>query len=359
MSAALYQPVYLIITTIFTLILSIKYGSKSVSSQGGNHKSHGGFIIAIILSFFIGFRPLSGRYFVDMANYSSDYYILRYGKLFDFSWNKENYLFDNLFDWLAANYFEITIFFLIIAIIYFIGYYIAIAKLFPNDSLYSFIIFLGAFSTFSYATNGIKAGAAAALFLCAIAYNDKKWIAILCLFATLGIHHSMIVPIVAYIAALFCKKPKYYFCFWVFCLLMSAAHVTYFQELFSGISNDESAVNYLTNDDTDWGGKTGFRLDFILYSALPIVVGWYAIFRQKVKSIQYNFMLNIYLFTNAIWMLCMYVPFNNRIAYLSWCIYPIILVYPFFNCHQMQHQKSMMNGIVWIQLLFTLFMYFV
>lgn len=359
MSAALYHPIYLIAVTILTIILSITNDNKSVSGQTRNNISYGGLIIAIILTLFIGFRPLSGRYFLDMVNYKSDYYILRYGKSFDFSWDKENYLFDNLFDWLAANYFEITIFFLIIASIYFIGYYIAIARLFPKDSLYEFIIFLGAFSTFSYATNGIKAGAAAALFLCSIAFRDKKLTAACLLFITLGFHHSMVVPIVAYIAALFCKNPKYYFCFWLFCLLMSAAHITYFQELFAGISNDESAVRYLTNNDTDWGGKTGFRWDFILYSALPIVVGWYAIFRQKVKSIQYNFMLNIYLFTNAIWMLCMYVPFNNRIAYLSWCIYPIVLVFPFFNCHQMQHKKTMLNGVVWVQLLFTLIMYFI
>lgn len=359
MSAALYQLVYLIAVTLFTLILSLTNGNNMVSGQRGNNGSHGGLVIAIILTLFIGFRPLSGRYFVDMVNYQSDYYILRYGKSFDFSWEKENYLFDNLFDWLAANYYGITIFFLIIAAIYFLGYYLAIARLFPTNSLYAFIIFLGAFSTFSYAANGIKAGAAAALFLCAIAYRDRKWIAILLLFVTLGFHHSMVVPIVAYIAALICKNPKYYFCFWGFCLLVSAAHVTFFQELFAGLTTDESAIDYLTDNNTDWGGKTGFRWDFILYSALPLVVGYYAIFKYKVNSVRYDFLLNIYLFTNAIWMLCMYVPFNNRIAFFSWSIYSIVLVYPFFNCNPMTGQRNLLNGVVWIQLLFTLIMYFI
>lgn len=218
---------------------------------------------------------------------------------------------------------------------------------------------MGAFSTFSYATNGIKAGAAAALFLCAIAYRDRIWIAALLLFASLGFHHSMIVPIAAFIGALVCKKPKYYYAFWVFCFLIALGNITYFQELFAGLSKDQSAVNYLTNTSTDWGGKTGFRWDFVIYSSFPLLVGWYTVFKRKVKSERYNFILNIYLFTNAIWLLCMYVPFNNRIAYLSWCLYPIVLVYPFFNCGQMTHEKQIMNCVVWIQLLFTLGMYFI
>lgn len=359
MSAALYQIVYLIVVTIFTIALSVAHGRKSLISQTRSSNDYRGYILALIFSLFIGLRPLSGRYFVDMANYRANYYALRLGKNFEFSLDKENYLFDNIFDWLAANYIEITVFFLIIAIVYFLGYYIAIARLFPGDSLYAFIIFLGAFSTFSYATNGIKAGAASALFLCAIAYRDKKIIAAILLFATLGFHHSMVVPIVAYLFALICKNSKYYFLFWGGCLLISAAHITFFQELFAGLTTDESAVEYLTENNTDWGGKTGFRLDFVLYSALPLAVGWYAIFKQNVRSLQYQFILNIYLFTNAIWMLCMYVPFNNRIAYLSWCMYPIVFSYPFFNCVPMIKQRKLLNEVVWIQLMFTLVMYFI
>lgn len=358
MSAALYSTVFLIVVTIFTFFLSAKFASESEPERSYTPRRSKavGYFIAIALSLIIGLRPLSRRYFVDMANYNTAYYALSYGKKFKFSFDKENYLFDNLFDWLAANYVEITVFFLIIAAIYFIGYYIAISKLLPGDSLYAFIIFLGAFSTFSYATNGIKAGAAAAIFLCAIAYRDKKWIAALLLFASLGLHHSMIIPLVAYLLALFVKSPKFYFSFWVLCLVIAALHITFFQELFATITTDESAINYLTADASNWGGKTGFRWDFILYSILPIAVGWYAIYQRGFNSPKYNFMLNIYMFSNAIWMLCMYVQFTNRIAYLSWSIYPVVLVYPFFQSRRLRSQKLVLNTLVWVQLLFTLFM---
>lgn len=359
MQASSYQLVYLFVVTVLTIVYSSRYKATAISSWNANTESpHTTWIIAAILTLFIGFRPVNGYYFVDMANYYVFYYAFSYGKDFDFSWDKENFLFDNLFDLLGANYFDITFFFIIIAAIYFLGTAKALCRLFPNNSVYAFLAFLGAFSTFSYATNGIKAGAAATIFLCAIAYRDKKWIAALLLFASLGFHHSMTLPIVAYIAALFYKNTKAYLVFWIICMLMAAAHITFFQNLFADISNDESAVRYLTDTDVNWGGKTGFRWDFILYSALPIGVGYYSIFKQKVKSAQYTFTLNVYLLTNAVWMLCMYIPFNNRIAYLSWCLYPVVLVYPFLNCKAMSKQTSMLNSVVWIQLLFTLIMYF-
>lgn len=362
MAAELYKIVYLVVVIILTIAMSVSYSGKDNKAllDGTHQKTNTpGYVIAVILTMFIGLRPLSGRYFVDMVNYNELYYALSFGRQFHFSWDKQNYLFDNIFDWLGANHYDITIFFLVIAAIYFIMTYKAISRLFPGNALYAYIIFLGAFSTFSYATNGIKAGAAAALFLCAIAYRDRKWIAALFLFATLGFHHSMVVPIAAFIAALFCKNSKFYLVFWVLCMMMAAAHVTYFQALFADLSNDQSAVSYLTNINQNWGGKTGFRWDFILYSALPIAVGYYAIIKRNVKSVMYSFILNVYLFTNAIWMLCMYIPFNNRIAYLSWCIYPVVLVYPFFHCCIQPRQVVMLNSAVWVQLLFTIVMSFV
>lgn len=360
MSAALYQTVYLIVVTVLTAFLSVRYIKRvdDFAVRVSTKTNMIGYVIAIAVSLFIGFRPLSGRYFVDMSNYNLFYYVLSYGHEFEFSWDKQNYLFDNLFDWLGANYYDITVFFVIISLIYFIVSYKAISRLIPTNPIYAFVVFLGAFSTFSYATNGIKAGAAAALFLCAIAYRDRKWIAAFLLFASIGFHHSMIMPVIAYIAAFFYKNTKVYLGFWIICLIIAAAHITFFQELFAGVSNDETAQHYLTNTNEEWGGKTGFRWDFVLYSLLPICVGYYTVFMMKVKSLQYNFILNTYLLTNAIWLLCMYVPFNNRIAYLSWCLYPILLVYPFFSCRTLRYKVGILTSVVWIQLAFSLAMYF-
>jgi hypothetical protein len=283
---------------------------------------------------FIGFRPLHSA-FVDMNNYYGTYYAKCWGQSFTWDWERENYIFDNIFAYLGANMYD------------------ACKKMFPKDHLFAFIIYLGAFSTFSYATNGIKAGAAASLFLCALAYRDQKIKAILFLLLSLGFHHSMVMPIAAFIAALFYKNTKVYLWIWIICVIIAALHITYFQSLFGSMS-DERGSGYLSL--TDSGYRTGFRLDFIFYSSFPIISGCYAIFRKKYQSDKYKFLLNTYLLTNSIWMLCMYASFTNRIAYLSWLMLPFVLIYPFFDKEFVKNQYLKLNFIAFGHLLFTILM---
>ena len=136
---------------------------------------------------------------------------------------------------------------------------------------------------------------------------------------------------------------------------MALAHITFFQEIFAGLS-DEGGANYLNNTAENWGGKTGFRFDFVLYSSLPVYIGYITLFKYKLESKTYSFLLNVYLMANAIWMLCMYAAFTNRIAYLSWLMYPIVTIYPFLCPTFMPEQKKRLKQVVWFQLLFTLFM---
>lgn len=358
-AASAYSTIYIIIVTILTIVLTQRYAQMPDSRLlcQGTRSSIGGWCIALILALFIGFRPMSW-YFVDMVNYNDYYYTLFYGKPYEFNWELTNYLFDNIFQGMASAMWDITVFFVIIALIYFLCSYKAMTKFFPKDSLLGFVVFLGAFSTFSYSTNGVKAGAAAALFLCALAYRHKPLWCALFLFLTLGFHHSMVVPIAAFIACLFVKNPRIYFGFWLVCLVLSAIHFSWFQELFASMA-DEGGAGYLKSAESDWGGKSGFRIDFVLYSSVPIAIGYYAIFKKKLNSPDYNFLLNVYMLSNAVWMLCMYASFTNRIAYLSWLMYPVVLIYPFLRHRFMSRQYKMVNYVVWFQLLFTICMNFI
>ena len=64
----------------------------------------------------------------------------------------------------------------------------------------------------------------------------------------------------------------------------------------------------------------------------------------------------MYLMTNAIWMLCMYAEFTNRIAYLSWFQYPVVLIYPFLKEQWGVNQYPLVKKIAYGHLVFTLFM---
>ena len=304
----------------------------------------------------IGLRPVSGKYFVDMANFASYYNAMLDGATFYFDPNTDNIIFDNLFAWWGSERLGYTSFFLFIAVIYFGAAYLGIRKLFPNNTLAAYLVFLAAFSTFSYATNGIKAGAAASLFILALGYRENLKVCIPLALLSWGFHHSMIMVVAAFVVTLFVKNPKVYFAGWVFCFLMAAAHVSVFAEFFSRFTTEHGA-SYLLTEGGDEGTKGGFRIDFILYSAMPVVVGWYAVFKKKMQlSNLYKNLLNLYLCLNGIWMLCMYTAFTNRIAYLSWFLYPIVLVYPFLQEDWGKGRYRTFSMVMLGHLGFTLFM---
>lgn len=355
--ASLYSAIYLTFITILTLLVCFIYQKHNGLKEYKHNQTNVVCVfLAIVLVLFIGFRPVSGYYFVDMANYASYYTFLLEGSPFSFDTSVDNILFDNIFAWWGSKYLGYTSFFVFIATVYFGASYLGIRKLFPNHQLAAYLVFLAAFSTFSYATNGIKAGAATSLFILAMGYRENFKICIPLVLLSWGFHHSMVMVVAAFILTLFVKNPKVYFSMWVFCFLIAAAHITTFAQLFSGFTTEHGA-EYLLGDGSDDGTRGGFRIDFILYSLVPVVVGWYAIYKKKLKiSSLYKSLFNLYLCLNAIWMLCMYAEFTNRIAYLSWFLYPIVLVYPFLQEQWGKNRYKTFSLVMLGHLGFTLFM---
>ena len=360
MSASLYQYVYLIIVILLTYSAMSRY-SLIVSSglyNYDNSRRSSLFALTLLLIIVIGLRPVSWV-FVDMWNYHKDYQI-KLGHSFSIDFDAENFLFDNILPWFASNRIPEELYFLFIAAIYFGCMAWACVKIFPRDAYLAFVVYLGAFSTFSFGTNGIKAGAAASIFLLSLAYRNNKPLAIFFLCASLGFHHSMLAPIVAYVMAYFYKKPKAYLWAWIVCFLMAAAHVTIFMSLFSGYT-DEHGASYLAANAVE-KNVSGFRPDFILYSAIPIFVGYNLIKKRYVISETFNFLWCIYTMTNCVFLLCTYGSYINRIAYLSWLMYPIVLLYPFVNTKWTNHPTVLnkyLKYAVYGHLGFTAFMTFI
>lgn len=361
--AKYYYSLYLLLVTILTLFAANNYANKRIIdnitylSRGIDGKA---LLLSLFFAVFIGLRPISAYYFCDMSNYEFVYNYSK-GQSFRYDPSAENVIWDNLFNWWASIDLGVSEFFFFIALIYFVCTLVACAKFFGRDQYIAFLVFLGSFSTFSYATNGIKAGAAAAIFLLGLSYFHKKIVSIFLVIISLGVHHSMIVPVAAYVIAIIYKKPKVYFFVWITCLLIAALHITFFQSLFASMAadnGDQSAVGYLQSSSyTEWGGKSGFRIDFIIYSAMPILIGYIALFKKKIQlSKYYIFLLNIYMITNSVWLLCMYARFNNRIAYLSWLLFPVLLIYPFIKEEWGYGKYSTLSKVVLANLGFTLFM---
>lgn len=351
----LYKYIYLIFVWILTLSTVNQYYRTNCYLAPKN-RSFGiqTFGVMIFLIFFIGLRPNSYM-FVDHMNFYFEYQRL-YGLPANYSLEAENFLFDNILPFFSSNKIPVEFYFLLIAAIYFGGIAWASKKLFPNDTFLAFLMYLGAFSTFSYGTNGIKAGAAASIFLVALAYKDNLKVCIPLLWVSLGFHHSMLAPVVAFAIAFFFRNPKYCFYAWLLCLLLAAAHITSFMEYFSGFTDDHGAKYLNTNVKNTVLYVSGFRPDFILYSAVPIFLGYYYIQKEKIISDTYNFLWCVYTLTNCVFLLCTYGTFINRIAYLSWLMLPFVLLYPVLYCEEDAFQHRNLCYVVYGHLGFTLFM---
>lgn len=282
--------------------------------------------LAICAAIFIGFRP-NHRVFADTVGYVASYEALQ-GADFSYNQDSENLVFDHLFLWMSSNQFSYSAFFLVIALVYFVGYYLACQKLFPEKSYVAFLAFLGAFSTFSYATNGIKHGAAAALLACAVAFRERKVLTVILLLLCIGFHHAMTFCVIAFVICYFYKNTKVYLYIWLIALVLALAHITYLQHFFAGVISDKKSAGYMI---AQGGWLTGMRYDFVLYSVVPIAIGWYRIYKQRIVDEGYVFVLNLYTLLNSLWLICMYASFTNRIAALSWGLYPIVLMYPFIQ----------------------------
>jgi len=355
-----YQTIYLVIVTLLTFVVCSQYATSNII-RNGHFNGRRQLIelgVVVLLSIFIGLRPVSPA-FVDMMNYS-DYYDAYSGMAFSFDWRTDNIIFDNLFYFFSSAGLGKDLFFLLIAIIYFVCMYFACKRLFHGEAFLVFIVCLAAFSTFSYGTNGIKAGAAASIFMLAISYHDKIIPSLLLALVSYGFHHSMQVAVVAWVIVLLYHDSRIFLFFWILCVILSALHFTLFQEIFASLT-DDTGSGYLSNTNPydNTFSLTGFRPDFILYSSVPVLLGAYMILKQKIVSKEYNLLLSFYLLTNSVWMLCMYSEFTNRIAYLSWFIYPVVLIYPFVTFLKGKRSSIPMKLVVYGHLFFTIFMTFI
>lgn len=361
-----YYDVYLVIITLLTFFyLTSFFQSYSENKYyfKKDEKISGAFSLTILMILFIGFRPIS-PVFVDMPGYA---FAMTDGRFEgeEISWNN-NFIFVPMMAFLSSHGASEQTPIVILAIINFGAALIACRKFFPKDTYLAMLVYCGAFSTFSGATNGLKAGCAGSLFLAALAYKENKKTFITFLLLSLGFHHSMQLPIGATLICLYYKKTDTYMKFWIICFLFSLFHITFFQDLFGERLSDvdQHGANYLTTyataAESEYKGKTGFRYDFVIYSVIPILIYYH--FKKKKKNLSdtYTNLINIYILANAIWLLCMYASYTNRIAALSWALYPILVIFPYIkNKIRNSQQEINLCMVALIHLSFTLFMHFI
>lgn len=330
--AYLYSTVFLYLILILTLITCVREYNKSYEViERGSSGFFGALILAVILSVFLGGRPLNQLWaFGDSALYAHQFNLVA-NNLASASDSSE-WAWGWLMKFFAENL-SLSDFFLFVEIGY-IGSTLWACKRLTSNCWISFLFMLASFSFYSYGVNGIRNGLACALVLVVMSYAKgniiEKIIAAALGIIAFGLHHTTILPLAMLLISMyFIKSFKWAYTFWILSILLSLVAGGSIINFFVGLGFDDRMAAYSAqSSDSAMFSHTGFRWDFLIYSMMPIVLGYYVVIKKKIRDSKYELLLNTYTLANAFWVMVIRANYSNRFAYLSWFMYPLVLAYP-------------------------------
>lgn len=355
-------------TTVFVLCLltSAKYanskGCRVLNSAAA--PPNGALLLMLGVALYVGFRPLQYD-FGDTIMYRHVYnsIIEAYSPLnlhTEWLWDDIAYFFKS---------FDIgeTVYFFAIAVLYVGLMFVCSVKLFPNNTWLAFLFFLAAYSFWGYGVNGLRNGLATSIFLVCMAMvvsNNvarTKFLAFVLIFLAFSIHRTILLPAVCLIVALYAvKEPKNAIRFWLFSILLSLVAGNSIAGMFSALGFDDRMSRYaVATDDAAAMSEfshTGFRWDFLLYSAMPVLMTWYVAVKRGIKDRAYSIIAVTYILANSFWIMVIRSSFSNRFAYLSWFLYPLVIAYPLLKLHVWKDQDRKTARILLAYAGFTYFM---
>lgn len=316
-----------------------------------------GYFVLVIYILYMGFRPISGKYFGDTSTYAQGYKLLQEGRSVKI---EKDYLF-NYFMAFCSRIMDIHSFFFIIDIFYIVPLILFSEKYFGKYWFFVMFMFIGSFSFWTYGVNGIRNGLGTSFFIMGLYfYNDRKPLLYLLLLLSYFMHASLIIPIAAFLLTGLYKNPKIYLYVWLMSIPISLAGGSVWTSFFSSLGFAEDRTQgYLTGGSEEYNNQfsqTGFRWDFLLYSSSAVFLGWYFIFKKKITDQFYIHIFGVYCIANAFWILVITAAFSNRFAYLSWFLMPVVIAYPMFKYKIWNDQYKIFGTILFLYFMFTFFM---
>ncbi|WP_417558877.1 EpsG family protein [Mesoflavibacter zeaxanthinifaciens] len=337
---------------LFAIVLVVLFESLRSRIPSGDRFQFFGSFLLFFSALYMGFRPISGFYFGDTSTYAQyfDYYTSGGAVTIN-----KDLLFHSFMKW-SSNIMTVHYFFVLCAFFYLYPLYLVCKKWFKELWFFGFLFLITAFSFWSYGTNGIRNGIAGSLFLLGLS-RDKRVFQILWIVLAIGFHKTMLLPTAGFILANVYNQPKKLIMFWVLCIPLSLLGGGLFESFFGSLGFDER-LSYLTdgNINDDDFSSTGFRWDFVMYSATAIYAGWYYIIKKGYQDKVYYWLFNTYIFANAFWILVIRANFSNRFAYLSWFMIGLVIVYPLLRDTLFVRQYKKIGVILFLQFLFTFIM---
>ena len=352
-----------LILTWFTVLYYIGSGQQKILHAEGSPIQGAALFLSLIVIYFLGLRQVSGE-FGDTFIYAFDYW--RIEPEYSSISIRSEWLWDNIRAFCKFSGFNTNEYFLLIEFFYIMGMFACSMILMRKNLWMAMMFFLTAFSTYSFGVNGIRNGLACSIMLVAISLLSeagvKRVFSFLLMFLAVGIHRTAALPSAAAIATLFLiKDTKWAIRFWIVAIGLSLVAGSAVTQVFSSLGFDDRMSKYAVDasQSGDAFSSTGFRWDFLLYSAFPALMIWYVTRYRRFTDKTYTIIANTYLLCNAFWIMVIRSSFSNRFAYLSWFIYPLVMAYPLLRMNLWKDQDRRTSIILFLYSGFLFFMYFI
>ena len=367
--AYLYSTVYLYVVVMLCLITSFVYvssnGQKCLKVSNTTNLIPT-FILSILIILFLGLRPFT-KDFGDTSMY-----VHWYNNVLDFSGEtiiggQGEWLWDYIATVCQSFGLEATYWLLVIEVLY-VGLMFACCwRLMSRNVWVAMLFCLISFSFYSYGINGIRNGLACSIVMLALSLLSgntiEKIISLVLLFCAYNIHHSTALPSLCAIVSLFVvKQPRHAIGFWLASIIISLLVGNAIGDLFASMGFDDRTHYFEDAEETASGemfSSTGFRFDFLLYSAMPVLMVWYLTVKRNFNDVVYNIIANTYILANAFWIMVIRASYSNRFAYLSWFLYPLVIAYPLLRMNIWDDQDRKTALILLAYSGFTFVMHFV
>ncbi len=320
-------------------------------------------LLGLLLIVYMGLRPINWA-FGDMVLYNHRWNIMGDSSLDSILDYNQEWFFD--FIMIISKLFipDAQFWFLIIAI-FFIGcQYWACKKLLWENVWMAVLFVFFSYQFFPYGVNGLRNGMGCAIMMLAIAFFCDRnrvgfFIGIILSFLAIGCHRSIIIPIAAVLGALFVVKDiKKAIYIWIGSIILSLFAGGTVSTIFENLGFDNRMSEYSTMSENVMSqfSHLGFRWDFLLYSAVPVFLGWYVSY-LGIKDKTFNLLINTYIFANSFWVLVCRAAFSNRFAYLSWFMYALVIAYVVIRIPIWKNQDKIAGRFLLGYSVFTLFMF--
>jgi hypothetical protein len=339
---------------LFVVLLAVvqTYTQPINSAKTTFFNKNFGMIVLVFVLLYIGLRPIH-REFADMITYNNIFERYSDGAVIT---SPNDFLF-HIFTKFSSQIMSAQMYFLICASLYVVPLYIVCEKWFEGHWFYAFLFLVSAFSFWAYGTNGIRNGMAGSLFLLGLSREKRVW-QIVWIVLAINFHKTMVLPSAGFLLANFYNQPKKMIVFWLLSIPLSLILGSGFESFFATIGFDDDRVRYFTADiGSDRFSSTGFRWDFLAYSATAIFAGWYYIVKKEYEDKVYFLLFNTFVFANAFWVLVIRANYSNRFAYLSWFMIGLVIIYPLLKRKILSRQHQKIGLILVVYFAFTFIMF--